>query len=127
MSWNPAQYGKFGDERSCPARDLIARVPLAAPRLAPVAASEAYYEILAPHVDCLDIWQSEYLHVLEGDNDVVEWTKGTGLRPFLDALGGEEREAFLADYAARIARAYPKRADGRTLFPFRRLFIVALR
>ena len=93
----------------------------------PVAEPDAYYDILAPHVTRLDIWETEYVHVLEGVDPVVEWTKGTGLRPYLTPLDEAERAGFLADYTARIARAYPRRADGRTLLPFRRLFIVALR
>lgn len=92
----------------------------------PVAEPDAYYDILAPHVTHLDIWETEYVHVLEGADPVVEWTKGTGLRPYLTPLDEAERAGFLADYTARIARAYPRRADGRTLLPFRRLFIVAL-
>jgi trans-aconitate 2-methyltransferase len=75
----------------------------------------------------IDIWETVYWHVLEGDNPVVEWTKGTALRPLLGALHGEERTAFLGDYAARVEHAYPRRDDGSTLFPFRRLFIVARR
>jgi trans-aconitate 2-methyltransferase len=58
---------------------------------------------------------------------VVEWTRGSALRPLLDALEEPDRSAFLADYARRIAAAYPRRADGRTLLPFRRLFILATR
>lgn len=94
-------------------------------RPSPVATPETYYDILAPHVADLDIWESVYMHVLEGDNPVVEWTKGTALKPLLDALDEAARADFLADYGARIRDAYPPRADGRTLFPFRRLFIVA--
>ena len=94
-------------------------------RPSPVATPETYYDMLAPHVADLDIWESVYTHVLEGDNPVVEWTKGTALKPLLDALDEAARADFLADYGARIRAAYPPRADGRTLFPFRRLFIVA--
>jgi trans-aconitate 2-methyltransferase len=96
-------------------------------RARPVAEPAVYHDILAPHVSRLDIWETEYLHVLEGDNPVVEWTRGSALKPLLDALEEPERSRFLAEYSARIARAYPRRADGRTLFPFRRLFIVAVR
>jgi trans-aconitate 2-methyltransferase len=96
-------------------------------RPAPTAMPEVYYDLLAPLADKLDIWETEYLQVLEGDNPVVEWTKGTALKPLLDALDGTERAGFLADYSRRVAAAYPARADGRTLFPFRRLFIVARR
>src|SRR5574337_1591172 len=98
--------------------------PLLAPP--PVAEPGDYYEILAPHAARIDIWQTEYLHLLEGDNPVKEWTKGTRLKPFLDALDEPGRSAFEADYAARARAAYPRRADGRTLFAFRRLFIVAV-
>ena len=106
-----------------PWRDKLARAR--AP--SPVANPETYYDILAPHAARLDIWETEYLHILEGDNPVVEWTRGTGLRPFLAPLDEDERAAFLADYAARVAQAYPRRSDGRTFFPFRRLFLIAVK
>ena len=63
----------------------------------------------------------------EYSNPIVEWNKSTGLRPVLDTLAEPERDQFLAEYAARMAAAYPKRADGRTFFPFRRLFMVGVR
>jgi len=97
--------------------------PLA--RRFPVGDPDFYYDLLAPLVDSLDIWETEYLHVLEGDNPVVQWTMGTALRPLLDALEEPERGELLAEYSRRIADHYPPRADGKTLFPFRRLFIVA--
>jgi trans-aconitate 2-methyltransferase len=56
---------------------------------------------------------------------VLEWVTATGLRPFLNDLGGQERDLFLKAYASRLRALYPIRADGRTLYPFRRLFIVA--
>jgi trans-aconitate 2-methyltransferase len=86
---------------------------------------EAYYELLADRTVSLDIWSTEYLQVLEGKDAVLEWVRGTGLRPILDGLGDDERERFVAEYARRLRTAYPTREDGRTLYPFRRLFIVA--
>jgi trans-aconitate 2-methyltransferase len=98
-----------------------------APRLSqePVAASEWYHDLLAPLTAALDIWQTEYLHVLDGDDPVLNWVRGTALRPVIAALAPEEQARFEAEYARRLRVAYPKRPDGRTLFPFRRLFIVA--
>jgi trans-aconitate 2-methyltransferase len=93
----------------------------------PVLAPSDYYGLLAPLVRQVDIWETEYLHVLEGDDPVVEWTRGTGLRPYLEALDEPERSGFLADYRSRITGAYPKQPDGRTLLPFRRLFFIARR
>ena len=94
----------------------------------PVLAPAAYHDILLPHARSLDIWQTTYLHVLEGENPVVEWTKGSVLRPILDRLRDEEEtSAFLRAYGDGIRRAYPRRADGRTLLPFGRLFIIAVR
>jgi len=94
-------------------------------RPAPVADPEFYYDILAPHAAALDVWETEYLQILDGVNPVKEWTKGTWLRPLLDALAEPERGRFETRYAELVARAYPPRADGHTLFLFRRLFIVA--
>lgn len=86
---------------------------------------EDCYALLKPHAAALDIWQTDYLHVLEGEDAVYRWVSGTGLRPYLDALAADERADFIGLYKARLDAAYPRRADGTTLFPFRRLFAVA--
>ncbi len=87
----------------------------------------SYYDILSPHAAAIDIWETEYLHVLKGEDAVYHWVSATGLRPFVQALDGAERESFIADYKQRLNEAYPSRADGTTLFPFKRLFVVARR
>jgi len=92
-----------------------------------VEEAEAYYDWLADGTQNLDIWETEYLQVLEGDDPVLEWVKGTGLRPVLNGLNAEEREAFLAEYHQKLRAAYPLRDDDKTLYPFRRLFLVATR
>ncbi|MBC7905956.1 MAG: methyltransferase domain-containing protein, partial [Rhodospirillaceae bacterium] len=97
--------------------------PLA--RRFPVEDLDFYYDVLAPLTASLDLWETEYLHVLDGDNPVVKWTLGTAMRPLVDALEEPERGEFLAEYSRRIAESYPQRPDGKTLFPFRRLFLVA--
>lgn len=94
-------------------------------RPSPVAEPAFYYDLLAPLVASLDIWETEYLQVLEGANPVKEWTKGTWLGPLLAALEEPERSRFEAAYGERVAAAYPPRGNGRTLFPFRRMFLIA--
>jgi trans-aconitate 2-methyltransferase len=94
-------------------------------RLAPTAEPAFYFGLLATRSAALDIWETEYLQILEGEHPVKEWVKGTWLRPLLDALEEPERARFEARYAELVAQAYPRRPDGHTLFPFRRLFIVA--
>lgn len=74
-----------------------------------------------------DIWTTEYLHILRGPDPVFRWMAGTGLRPFLERLEGEERAAFEDAIMTRFAAAYPLEKDGSTYFPFRRLFLVAAR
>jgi len=100
-------------------------------RPAPVAPAAAYFGMLVPQARSVDAWTTEYLHVLpaagDGDHPVVGWTRGTALTPFLAALDAEAQRAFLADYTERIAQAYRPLPDGRVLFPFRRLFVVAVR
>ncbi|MDE2580146.1 MAG: methyltransferase domain-containing protein [Rhodospirillales bacterium] len=86
-----------------------------------------YWDILRPHADSLEIWETTYLHPLTGEDPVVEWASGTSLRPFLTRLPEEQRPAFRAAYAAALRPHYPRRADGTTLLPFRRLFLLAHR
>jgi trans-aconitate 2-methyltransferase len=92
-----------------------------------VLSPASYFDILKPHAASVDIWETEYLHVLEGDDAVYHWVSGTGLRPFVQALDGADRNIFIADYKTRLNVAYPPRGDGTTLFPFKRLFAVARR
>jgi trans-aconitate 2-methyltransferase len=84
-----------------------------------------YFQIFVSCGAQTDIWETEYLHVLEGEDAAYKWVSATGLRPFVQALDGDERGAFVADYKRRLNRAYPPRDDGKTLFPFKRLFAVA--
>lgn len=93
----------------------------------PVGDPSFYHDVLGPHLAELDIWETEYLHVLTGEDPVVEWTKGSVLRPLLRELDKEEEPGFVSTYRQEIGAAYPVRADGSTLMPFKRLFIVGRR
>lgn len=96
--------------------------------LAPLLSAEAYYAVLAQRCDEIDIWATTYLHALTGADAVLEWMKGTALRPYLTALDGDPgREAFLHALGAALSRAFPQRPDGVTLLPFPRLFLAARR
>jgi trans-aconitate 2-methyltransferase len=87
-----------------------------------------YYDLLAPAAAALDLWETQYYHNFPDAAAIVEWYKGSGLRPFLEALPGDEwRAEFSRMYLERIRQAYPARADGRVIFPFRRLFLIAYR
>ena len=93
----------------------------------PVETPAFYYDALAPIASAVDIWQTRYEHVMPDVTAIVEWVKGTGLRPYLDVLEPEERSAYVAAYAQGLDAAYPSRRDGRRLFSFPRLFVVATR
>ncbi|WP_407530304.1 trans-aconitate 2-methyltransferase [Methylobacterium oryzisoli] len=75
----------------------------------------------------VEIWRTTYVHPLAGHRGIVEWVKGTGLRPFLAPLDPDAQAAFLARYEEALAEAYPPQPDGRVLLPFPRLFVVARR
>lgn len=98
------------------------------PREWHVHPADFYYDLLAPHAKRLDMWSTEYLHVLDGIDGIIEWYRGTGLRPWLEALPDEaSREKFLGAYRARLVAYFSPRVDGKVLFPFRRLFLIAYR
>lgn len=87
-----------------------------------------YYDILSPLSKRIELWLTEYCHILPGAEDIIEWMRGTGLRPFLAALeNDEDRKRFEAEVLDRVKKSYPPQADGRVLFPFRRLFFIAYR
>lgn len=85
-----------------------------------------YYDTLAPLAAQIELWTTDYLHILPGVDGIIEWYRGTGLRPWLEALPDDAtRSKFLADYRALLVPYFPPQADGRVLFPFHRLFVIA--
>lgn len=92
-----------------------------------VSSPAEYLDLLAPLGCAVDAWETTYEQVLPGHDAVLEWMKGTGLRPVLAALADDaERAAFLADYGPLLSAAYPARPYG-TVYSFRRVFVVARR
>ena len=85
-----------------------------------------YLSLLARPGFEVDAWETSYLHVLRGENPVLEWTKGSTLRPVLSALDEEQAEAFVREYGERLAQVYHRQPFG-TIFPFRRVFAVVHR
>jgi trans-aconitate 2-methyltransferase len=114
-------------------REIAGQAPFAAKLAAatasrePLGAFEDYYAALAPRSARVDLWRTTYAHVLAGPAAIVEWVKGTGLRPFLDPLSPDEQGEYLARYGAAIDKAHPPLPDGRALLRFPRLFIVAVK
>jgi trans-aconitate 2-methyltransferase len=91
------------------------------------SADPADYAGLLARAGCeVNAWETTYLHILPGADPVLEWIKGTGLRPVLAVLDAEQAADFLADYGEQLRAAYPSQPFG-TVFPFRRIFAVAHR
>lgn len=112
--------------------DEVSRDPAWDARLEParsvltMESPAVYYDALAPHASSIDMWETEYHHVLDSPQAIVEWISSTGLRPFLGALdSARERERFVAMLNERVAAAYERRCDGRVLFGFKRIFVIA--
>jgi trans-aconitate 2-methyltransferase len=101
-------------------------VPVAKTR--PVIASFSdYYEWLRPVSAHIVMWQTTYLHPLDGPQGIADWFAGSSLQPFLEPLDGKERDQFLTRYRQELADAYPRQSDGTVLLQYPRLFIVATR
>lgn len=104
------------------------KLAAAATARAPLPSAAWYYDLLRPLCSKVDLWRTSYCHFLHGGAlAVVEWFKGSGLRPFLEPLNAAERSAYLERYTAAVAKAYPKVADGSVLLPFPRVFLTAIR
>ncbi|EMY35902.1 trans-aconitate 2-methyltransferase [Arthrobacter crystallopoietes BAB-32] len=83
-----------------------------------------YLELLQEQGYDAEAWETTYLHLLQGEDPVLEWVRGTGLRPVLAALGPADAAEFEAAYAAELRTAYPAGPFG-TVYPFRRIFCAA--
>ena len=123
--------GNFDQPSHAILRDLAAsdrwRSLLTGVELNRQAQDPAQYLDQLARAGCLvDAWETTYLHVLPGPDPVVEWYRGTGLRPVLARLGQPQAEEFLAAYRERARQAYPPASYG-TVLPFRRVFVVATR
>jgi trans-aconitate 2-methyltransferase len=105
-----------------PWADRLARV---AKTRAIIGSLDDYYSWTAPHCQMIDLWQTTYVHPLDGHDAVVDWFVGSALRPFLNELEGDEITAFLAQYRRELEMAYTPQSDGRVLLLYPRLFFVA--
>jgi trans-aconitate 2-methyltransferase len=104
--------------------DQVGDVP---PGVDAVLDPAGYYDVLAAGGLDADVWETTYVHVLRGEDPVLNWVRSTQLRPVLARLGEDDAAEFTASYAAALREAYPMRADGTTLLPFRRVFAVGSR
>ncbi len=86
-----------------------------------------YFDILSGCSASFDIWETKYYHHLPDHKALVEWVKGTRLRPYLDLLGEAAGQAFEAEIVERTRECYPFRACGGVVFGFRRLFFAAVK
>ena len=93
----------------------------------PIGSMSWYHALLRPICAKVDLWRTTYYHPLANPGAIVEWFKGSGLRPYLDPLDEAERAGYLDRYRAAVERAYPALPDGSVLLPFPRAFIVAIR
>ena len=123
------------DNRQEPSHALMRLIAADGPwadRLVPIAKTRAviapyadYYRWLRPLCASLDIWQTAYIHPLEGIEAIVDWFRGSALRPFLAPLSPPERQAFLERYRRDLSEAYEVESDGMVLFVYPRLFLLA--
>ena len=103
-------------------------------RLVPIAKTQPliaeyddYYEWLRPVASRIDVWMTTYVHRLDGPQGIADWFAGSTLQPFLERLDYDERSEFLTRYRNGLSQSYPIQSDGKTLFPYPRLFIIAMR
>ncbi|KIO78925.1 hypothetical protein TH53_01085 [Pedobacter lusitanus] len=92
-----------------------------------VQSVDYYYSLFDPLSSSIDIWETEYYMELEGDDAVFNWVEGAGLRPVLSNLNPVEYDFFINQYKKRVGELYWKRKNHKTIFPFKRMFLVITR
>lgn len=97
------------------------------PRVFFTLSADKYFDLLAGLSDDFELWSTVYCHRMKSHADILEWYKGTGLRPYLSVLGPREKEEFLSDVLAEIQKRYPVRKNGEVIFRFPRLFFTAVK
>jgi trans-aconitate 2-methyltransferase len=98
------------------------------PDLDPVEAAAEYYNALSPHASLVNLWLTNYSHILKDAGAIVEWVKGTGLQPYLERIEDQSaKKAFLKEYEERLSEAYPALVDGKVILGYPRQFVVAVR
>ncbi|SDQ74026.1 trans-aconitate 2-methyltransferase [Actinopolyspora saharensis] len=115
-----ASRAEWGEETGAALRDAL-RDPDRV--LTPLEYARA---LSGPNV-LIDAWESTYVHRLHGRDPVLNWLRGTALRPVRALLDERSWERFLEELAPMLRSAYPEEADGSTWFPFRRVFVVVRR
>ncbi|WPH21924.1 trans-aconitate 2-methyltransferase [Variovorax paradoxus] len=123
------------DNREEPTHRLMRAVAAEAPWAEPIGDADrlrtlllplgGYYDLLAPAAARVDVWHTIYQHPMADAAAIVEWVRGTGLKPFVDRLPADLQASYLAEYERRVELAYPARTDGKRLLAFPRMFIVA--
>lgn len=86
-----------------------------------------YWELLHAHASAFRIWKTTYMHTLPSHEAIMDWYRGTGMRPYLQALDDAGRREFEAEVFARVCEEYPTQSDGSIIFPFPRFFFLATR
>jgi trans-aconitate 2-methyltransferase len=83
-----------------------------------------YYDLICSDYKSVDLWQTDYIHILESQYSIIEWIRSTGMKPYLDCLKDEEKPLFENEVLVEIKHDYPIQNDGKVLFPFKRLFMI---
>jgi trans-aconitate 2-methyltransferase len=98
----------------------------AVPARSPLLTASGYHDLLSDNTSKIDVWRTTYHHLLEGHQGIIDMLSTTGLKPFIDPLSEDERLVFLERYKSALKRHYASAKDGKVLYPFPRLFIVAV-
>lgn len=84
-----------------------------------------YYDLLSTDYKSVELWQTDYLHILKSQYSIIEWIRSTGLKPYLDCLKDEDKPLFEDEVLQEIKQYYPLQNNGKVVFPFKRLFMIA--
>ncbi|SCH63929.1 Trans-aconitate 2-methyltransferase [uncultured Ruminococcus sp.] len=97
------------------------------PRIFYTLSPGGYFDLLSKLTRQFDLWQTTYFHIMSSHQDILEWYRGTGLRPYLSVLSQPDQASFESQILKELQAAYPKQENGEIIFHFPRFFFLAVK
>lgn len=83
-----------------------------------------YYDMATKCMYKIEMWITGYCHEMDNHEKILEFLKGSALRPYIERLNEKEQKLFMNEVMKNLEIEYHYQKNGKILFPFKRLFLL---